>query len=53
VGTQQAAKMNYVMNENTWQLKKTKHAAGDMNYIMGVDGNVNGYPSAVFKPCSF
>jgi HK97 family phage major capsid protein len=43
-----AAKMNYVMNPKTrGKLKKTKHAAGDLNYIMGVDGNVNGYASAV------
>jgi HK97 family phage major capsid protein len=43
-----AAKMNYVMNPKTrGKFKKTKHAAGDMNYIMGVDGNVNGYASAV------
>jgi len=43
-----AGKMNYVMNPKTrGKLKKTKHAAGDLNYIMGVDGNVNGYASAV------
>jgi HK97 family phage major capsid protein len=48
VGNASGAKMNYVMNPKTrGKLKKTKHAAGDMNYIMGVDGNVNGYPSAV------
>jgi HK97 family phage major capsid protein len=43
-----AARMNYLVNPKTrGKLKKTKHEAGDLNYIMGVDGNVNGYASAV------
>ncbi len=48
VANANAARMNYVMNPKTrGKLKKTKHTAGDLNYIMGVDGNVNGYASAV------
>jgi HK97 family phage major capsid protein len=47
VANASAAKMNYIMNPKTrGKLKKTKHAAGDLNYIMGTDGNVNGYASA-------
>lgn len=47
VANASSAKMNYLMNPKTrGKLKKTKHAAGDLNYIMGTDGNVNGYPSA-------
>jgi HK97 family phage major capsid protein len=43
-----SAKMNYLVNPKTrGKLKKTKHEAGDLNYIMGTDGNVNGYPSGV------
>lgn len=43
-----SARMNYLVNPKTrGKLKKTKHEAGDLNYIMGVDGNVNGYASAV------
>lgn len=43
-----AAKMNYLFNPKTrGKLKKTKHEAGDMNYLMGTDGNVNGYPSNI------
>lgn len=43
-----SAKMNYLVNPKTrGKLKKTKHEAGDLNYIMGVDGNVNGYASGV------
>jgi HK97 family phage major capsid protein len=43
-----AAKMNYLVNPKTrGKLKKTKHEAGDLNYIMGVDGSVNGYDSGV------
>ena len=43
-----AAKMNYLVNPKTrGKLKKTKHSAGDLNYIMGIDGNVNGYASGV------
>lgn len=43
-----SAKMNYLVNPKTrGKLKKTKHSAGDLNYLMGTDGNVNGYPSGV------
>lgn len=43
-----SAKMSYLVNPKTrGKLKKTKHEAGDLNYIMGVDGNVNGYTSGV------
>jgi HK97 family phage major capsid protein len=43
-----AAKMNYLVNPQTrGTLKKTKHAAGDLNYLMSTaDNTVNGYPSA-------
>jgi len=48
VANASSAKMNYLVNPKTrGKLKKTKHAAGDLNYIMGTDGNVNGYASAV------
>jgi HK97 family phage major capsid protein len=48
VANASSAKMNYLVNPKTrGKLKKTKHSAGDLNYIMGVDGNVNGYASAV------
>jgi len=48
VANASAAKMNYLVNPKTrGKLKKTKHAAGDLNYIMGVDGTVNGYASGV------
>lgn len=47
VANASSAKMNYLVNPQTrGKLKKTKHSAGDLNYIMGTDGNVNGYPSA-------
>ena len=47
VANANAAKMSYVVNPKTrGKLKKTKHAAGDLNYIMGTDGNVNGYATA-------
>lgn len=46
VSNASAAKMSYVVNPQTrGKLKKTKHEAGDLNYIMGTDGNVNGFPS--------
>jgi HK97 family phage major capsid protein len=39
-----AARMSYIVNPKTrGKLKKSKHAAGDLNYIMGTDGTVNGY----------
>lgn len=48
VANANAARMNYLVNPKTrGKLKKTKHQAGDLNYIMGTDGNVNGYASAV------
>ncbi|MHC0441607.1 phage major capsid protein [Flavobacterium sp. 3-210] len=41
-----AAKMNYLVNPKTrGKLKKTKHDAGDLNYLMDKSGEVNGYPS--------
>lgn len=44
VANANAAKMSYVVNPKTrGKLKKTKHSAGDLNYIMGTDGMVNGY----------
>lgn len=47
VANASAAKMNYVVNPQTrGKFKKTKHDAGDLNYIMGTDGTVNGFPSA-------
>lgn len=43
-----AARMNYLVNPKTrGKLKKTKHEAGSLNYIMALDGQVNGYDSAV------
>lgn len=43
-----AAKMKYLVNPKTrGKLKKTKHQAGDLNYIMDTTGTVNGYESAV------
>lgn len=39
-----ASAMKYLVNPKTrGKLKKTKHTAGDLNYIMGTDGMVNGY----------
>ncbi len=47
VANASAAKMSYVVNPQTrGKFKKTKHDAGDLNYIMGTDGAVNGFPSA-------
>lgn len=41
-----SAKMSYVVNPQTrGTLKKTKHEAGDLGYIMDKSGEVNGYPS--------
>jgi HK97 family phage major capsid protein len=46
VANASSAKMSYVVNPQTrGKLKKTKHAAGDLNYIMDKSGEVNGYPS--------
>jgi HK97 family phage major capsid protein len=47
VANANAARMSYLVNPKTrGKLKKTKHAAGDLNYIMGTDGSVNGYATA-------
>jgi HK97 family phage major capsid protein len=44
VANANASRMAYIINPKTrGKLKKTKHAAGDLNYIMGTDGKVNGY----------
>lgn len=38
------AKMNYLINPGTRGfLKTTKHQAGDLNYLMGIDNSLNGY----------
>jgi HK97 family phage major capsid protein len=40
------ARMNYLFNPKTrGKLKKTKHEAGDLNYLMDKSGEVNGYTS--------
>lgn len=39
-----SAMMNYLINPSTkGLLKKTKHQAGDANYLMGTDNTINGY----------
>lgn len=44
VANANSARMGYLINPVTrGKLKVTKHQAGDLNYIMGVDGTVNGY----------
>lgn len=46
VANANSAKMSYVVNPQTrGKLKKTKHAAGDANYLMDKSGEINGYPS--------
>jgi HK97 family phage major capsid protein len=41
-----SAKMSYVVNPQTrGKLKKTKHQAGDANYLMDKTGEINGYSS--------
>lgn len=41
-----SAKMQYVVNPQTrGKLKKTKHTAGDLNYLMDKSGEINGYGS--------
>lgn len=46
VGNANSAKMSYVVNPQTrGKLKKTKHTAGDLNYLMDKTGEINGYPS--------
>jgi len=46
VANANSAKMSYVVNPKTrGKLKKTKHTAGDLNYLMDKTGEVNGYPS--------
>jgi len=43
-----AARMAYLINPVTkGKLKTTKHDAGDLNYLMTSDNNINGYPVAV------
>lgn len=39
-----AAQMGYIINTGTkGKLKKTKHSAGDLNYLMAMDNTINGY----------
>lgn len=46
VANASAAKMAYIVNPQTrGKLKKTKHEAGDLGYIMDKSGEINGYPS--------
>lgn len=46
VANANSAKMSYVVNPQTrGKLKKTKHTAGDLNYLMDKTGEINGYPS--------
>lgn len=43
-----AARMAYLMNPGTKGfLKTTKHSAGDLNYLMGMDNTVNGYSAGI------
>ncbi len=43
-----SAKMSYLMNPATkGVLKKTKHSAGDLNYLMGTDNSINGYSAGI------
>jgi HK97 family phage major capsid protein len=40
-----ASRMNYLINPKTrGKLKKTKHEAGDFNYLMTPQNEINGYP---------
>lgn len=44
VANANSAKMAYLINSATkGKLKKTKHSAGDLNYLMGMDNTINGY----------
>jgi HK97 family phage major capsid protein len=46
VANANSAKMSYMVNPQTrGKLKKTKHTAGDLNYLMDKSGEINGYPS--------
>jgi len=46
VANANSAKMAYVVNPQTrGKLKKTKHTAGDLNYLMDKTGEINGYGS--------
>lgn len=46
VANANSSKMAYVVNPQTrGKLKKTKHTAGDLNYLMDKTGEINGYPS--------
>jgi HK97 family phage major capsid protein len=48
VANANAAQMAYLINPGTkGKLKKTKHSAGDLNYLMAMDNSINGYPTAV------
>lgn len=43
-----SARMNYLINPVTrGRLKKTKHEAGDLGYLMATDNTINGYPVGV------
>lgn len=46
VANANAARLSYVVNPQTrGKLKKTKHVAGDLNYLMDKTGEINGYQS--------
>jgi HK97 family phage major capsid protein len=48
IGNANSASMAYLINPATkGKLKKTKHSAGDLNYLMAMDNSINGYPVAV------
>lgn len=48
VANANAAQMGYLLNTATkGRLKKTKHAAGDLGYLMEKDNMVNGYPAGI------
>lgn len=44
VANANSAKMAYLINSATkGKFKKTKHSAGDLNYLMAMDNTINGY----------
>ena len=48
VANANGAKMAYLINPATkGKFKKTKHTAGDLNYLMSVNNEINGYPVGV------
>lgn len=48
VANANAARMAYLINPGTKGFfKKTKHAAGDLNYLMAMDNTINGYAAGV------